>query len=66
MPRPMKVKLFMDAKPSIIEEQINAWLDYVGSATIIRTETVVTEPIHASSLPSGMSRPNQIRTNCAL
>jgi len=42
MPRPMKVKLFMDAKPSTIEEQINAWLDYVGSATIIKTETVVT------------------------
>ena len=42
MPRPMKVKLFMDAKPSTIEEQINGWLDYVGSATIIKTDTVVT------------------------
>jgi len=41
MPRPMKVKMFMDAKPSIIEEQINAWLDHVGSATIIKSETVV-------------------------
>jgi hypothetical protein len=28
IPRPMKVKMFMDAKPSTIEEQINAWLDY--------------------------------------
>ena len=42
MPRPMKVKMFMDAKPSVIEEQINAWLDYLGSATIIKSETVVT------------------------
>jgi hypothetical protein len=38
MPRPMKVKIFMDAKPSIVEEQINAWLDCLGSATIIKTE----------------------------
>jgi hypothetical protein len=39
---PMKVKVFMDPKPGIIEEQINAWLDQVGSAAIIKTETVVT------------------------
>jgi len=38
----MKVKMFMDAKPSVIEEQINAWLDYLGSATVIKSETVVT------------------------
>jgi hypothetical protein len=42
MPRPMKVKMFMGAKPSTIEEQINAWLDHVSSATIIKTDTVVT------------------------
>jgi hypothetical protein len=42
MPRPMKVKMFMDAKPSIVEEQINAWLDNLSSATIIKSETVVT------------------------
>jgi hypothetical protein len=42
MPKPMKVKMFMDAKPSRIEEQINEWLDYLGSAMIIKTETVVT------------------------
>ena len=42
MPRPMKVKMFIDAKPSIVEEQIHAWLDCWGSATIIKTETVVT------------------------
>ena len=42
MPRPMKVKMFMGAKPSTIEEQINAWLDHLSSATIIKTDTVVT------------------------
>jgi hypothetical protein len=41
MPKPMKVKVFMDAKASAIEEQINAWLDHLGSAQIIKTETVV-------------------------
>jgi hypothetical protein len=33
--------MFMDAKPGAIEEQINAWLDHVGSVAIIKTETVV-------------------------
>ena len=42
MPRPMKVKIFMDASASAIEEQINTWLDRLGSASIIRMETVVT------------------------
>jgi hypothetical protein len=42
MPRPIKIKIFMDAKPSAIEAQINAWLDGLGSAAIIKTETVVT------------------------
>ena len=42
MPKPMKVKVFMDAKASVIEQQVNEWLDYLGSATIIKTETVVT------------------------
>jgi len=42
MPRAMKVKIFMDSKPSTIEEQINDWLDDVGSATIVKTETMVT------------------------
>jgi hypothetical protein len=42
MPNPMKVKVFMDAQASKIEEQINAWLDYASSAAIIKTETVVT------------------------
>jgi hypothetical protein len=42
MRNPMKVKIFMDAKPSAIEEQINAWLDYIGTAAIIKTETIVT------------------------
>jgi hypothetical protein len=42
MPKPMKVKIFMDARASAIEEQINAWLIDVGSPAIIKTETVVT------------------------
>jgi hypothetical protein len=37
----MKVKIFMDASASAIEEQINAWLDRLGSASIIKMETVV-------------------------
>ena len=41
MPRPMKVKIFMDASASAIEERINAWLDRLGSASIIKMETVV-------------------------
>ena len=28
MPRPMKVKMSMDPDSSIIEEQINAWLEW--------------------------------------
>ena len=42
MPRAMKVKIFMDAKASVIETQINEWLDYLGSAVIVKTETVLT------------------------
>jgi hypothetical protein len=42
MPRPMKVKIFMDEKAGEVEERINAWLDDLGSATIIKMETVVT------------------------
>jgi hypothetical protein len=41
MPRPMKVKIFMDSSASTIEGQINSWLDQLGSATIIKTETVL-------------------------
>ena len=42
MPKLMKVKVFMDTKASAIEEQVNAWLDHVGTTVIIKTETVVT------------------------
>lgn len=42
MPKPLKVKIFMDVTPSVIEEQINAWIEELGSATIIKSETVVT------------------------
>jgi hypothetical protein len=41
MPRPMKVKIFMDSSASTLEGQINAWLDRLGSASIIKTETVL-------------------------
>ena len=41
MPRAMKVRIFMDAKASAIETQINEWLDHLGSAVIVKTETVV-------------------------
>jgi hypothetical protein len=42
MRNPMKVKVFMDTTPGAIEAQINAWLAEVGTAAIIKTETVVT------------------------
>jgi hypothetical protein len=42
MPKPMKVKIFMDQKASEVERQINAWLDDFGSATIVTSQTVVT------------------------
>jgi hypothetical protein len=42
MPRPMKVKFFMESQTSVLEERINAWLDDLGTASIIRTETRVT------------------------
>ena len=38
----MKVKIFMDTKTDVIEERINTWLDDLGSATIIKMETVLT------------------------
>jgi hypothetical protein len=37
MPRPLKVKIFMDTSASAIEEQINAWLASQSSASIIKT-----------------------------
>ncbi len=42
MPKPMKVKLFVDTDANAVERQINAWLEKIGSAAIIKTETVVT------------------------
>jgi hypothetical protein len=54
MPRPLKVKVFMDSKASEIENQVNAWLDHIGSATIIKTETrvtTITEKAHDGTYP---------------
>ena len=42
MPKSMKVKVFMDASAGAIEAQINAWLDQIGAAVIIKTDTVAT------------------------
>ena len=42
MPRPLKIKIFMDVSASVVEEQVNAWLAKLESATIIKTDTVVT------------------------
>ena len=42
MPKPMKVKMFTDQKASEVEKQINAWLDDLGSAMIVTSQTVVT------------------------
>ena len=49
MPKPLKVKIFMDVSASVVEEQINAWLANLGSAAIIKTETVVTTVSKKSS-----------------
>jgi hypothetical protein len=40
--RRCRVEISVDAKPSTVEEQINAWLDNLSSATIIKSETVIT------------------------
>lgn len=45
MPRPMKVKFFMGSQTSDLEERINAWLDQLGAASIISTQTRVTNVV---------------------
>jgi len=42
MPRPMRVTFFMGSQTNVLEERINTWLDHFGTASIIRTETRVT------------------------
>jgi hypothetical protein len=54
MQQPLKVKIFMDASPSGIEEQTNAWIASVSPITIIKTETLVTA---AAGKPSEGSHP---------
>jgi hypothetical protein len=41
MPRPLKVKIFMDTSAGALEEQINAWLASQASASIVKSETMV-------------------------
>jgi hypothetical protein len=38
----MRVKFFMDSQTNNLEQRINGWLEQVSTATIIRTETRVT------------------------
>lgn len=35
----MKVKIFMDSSTSRLEEQINEWLSYLGTAEIVQIST---------------------------
>ena len=42
MPKPIQVRIFMDAEPAALEAQINGWLAQLGKAVVIRSETVVT------------------------
>jgi hypothetical protein len=41
MPRPLQVKIFMDNRANVIEEQINVWLASQTSVSIIKTETAI-------------------------
>ena len=41
MARPLQVKIFMDRRANVIEEQINAWLAAQTSVSIIKTETAI-------------------------
>jgi hypothetical protein len=42
MPKPLKVKIFMNASASAVEDQLNTWLGQLGPAAIIKTDTTVT------------------------
>jgi hypothetical protein len=41
MVRPLQVKVFMDSRANVIEEQINAWLASQTSMSIVKTETAI-------------------------
>jgi hypothetical protein len=58
-PKPLKVKLFMDVDAGVIEERINAWLETIGAAIIIRTETALTP---ASGTAGEVARPSILVT----
>jgi hypothetical protein len=53
MPQPLKIKIFMDASPSKLEEEINSWLAAANPITIIKTETVVGAPADRPNERSG-------------
>jgi hypothetical protein len=54
MPRPLQIKIFMDSQPSVIEEQINAWLTSQTSVSIIKTETAISA---GAGNPGGTGNP---------
>ena len=36
----MRVRIFMDPEPAVVEERVNHWLEHeLGNAEIIKTET---------------------------
>jgi hypothetical protein len=41
MPGPLQVKIFMDSRANVIEEQINTWLASQTSVSIIKTESAI-------------------------
>jgi hypothetical protein len=41
MARPLQVKIFMDSRANVIEEQVNAWLASQTSVSIVKTETAI-------------------------
>ncbi len=41
MARPLQVKIFMDSRANVLEEQINAWLVSQTSVSIVKTETAI-------------------------
>jgi hypothetical protein len=54
MPRPLQIKIFMDSRANVIEEQINAWLASQTSVSIIKTETAISG---GAGNPSGTAGP---------
>jgi hypothetical protein len=54
MPRPLQVKIFMNSRANVIEEQVNSWLSSQTSVSIIKTETAISA---AAEKPGDTSGP---------